>query len=265
MQPVRWIVLAVLVALSSAGHAQQYYGAGGGGTTGSVLVLNDELTIGADGGVGSTTTPAAGMKLSWQPVSGWIRDLALISQEGEIAKLRVQNEYFLLESTDGGVKDLYLSGENTVLFNQWGTKAYLSAPRSNGDRLQIGSSGFASVSGDADDNQWIQAFDSELGQTNWIGGNLRISGGRGTGTGTPGRVEFWNATALGSSGTTLQTQTERFRIDDAPQWIDSGTKPTCNAGNRGKVWYDAGGAGVADTLEVCRKSAADAYAWTALF
>jgi hypothetical protein len=264
MQPVRWIVLAVLVALSSAGHAQQYYGAGGGGTTGTSLVLNDELTLGADGSVGNTSTPAEGMKLVWQPEAGWISDLALVTEAGHIGKLRVGVDYFLIEATGGGVKDVYFQGTNSVLFNNFGTKVYLAATRSDSNRLQIGSSGFASISGDADDNQWIQGFDSETGQTNWIGGNLRISGGRGTGTGTPGRVEFWNATATGS-GTTLQTQTERFRIDDAPQWIDSGTKPTCNAGNRGKVWYDAGGAGVADTLEVCRKSAADAYAWTALF
>ena len=174
----RALILLLVVATVSL-EGQQYFGAGGGGTTGAELVLQDDLTLGASGGVGDTTTPTAGMKLSWQPVSGWIRDLALVTQEGEIAKIRVQNEYLLLEATDGGVKDVYLSGGNSVLFNQWGTKVYLSAPRSNGDRLQIGSSGFASVSGDADDNQWIQAFDSEVGQTNWIGGNLRISGGRG--------------------------------------------------------------------------------------
>lgn len=46
---------------------------------------------------------------------------------------------------------------------------------------------------------------------------------------------------------------------------DDGTKPTCSASTRGTIWYDAGGAGVADTLEVCRKDAGDAYAWVTLF
>jgi len=49
------------------------------------------------------------------------------------------------------------------------------------------------------------------------------------------------------------------------QLVDTGTKPTCDAAHRGQVWYDAGGAGVADTYEICRKDAADAYAWTALY
>ena len=38
-------------------------------------------------------------------------------------------------------------------------------------------------------------------------------------------------------------------------------KPTCNATNRGKVFFLDGAAGVADTYEICGKSAADVYAW----
>ncbi len=45
----------------------------------------------------------------------------------------------------------------------------------------------------------------------------------------------------------------------------TGTKPTCNATTQGTQWYVAGGAGVADTMEVCRKDAADAYAWVAVY
>lgn len=41
-------------------------------------------------------------------------------------------------------------------------------------------------------------------------------------------------------------------------------KPTCNSTNRGRMWRTEGGAGVADTMEYCKKDAADAYAWTAL-
>jgi len=47
--------------------------------------------------------------------------------------------------------------------------------------------------------------------------------------------------------------------------IATGTKPTCASGIRGTIYYVAGGAGVLDTLEVCRKDAADAYAWVTLF
>lgn len=42
-------------------------------------------------------------------------------------------------------------------------------------------------------------------------------------------------------------------------------EPTCDATTRGMVVYVAGGAGVADTLRVCRKDAGDVYAWTALY
>lgn len=48
------------------------------------------------------------------------------------------------------------------------------------------------------------------------------------------------------------------------QWV-TGSKPTCDATARGTVWYVAGGAGVADTFEVCRKDGSDVYAWTALY
>jgi len=49
------------------------------------------------------------------------------------------------------------------------------------------------------------------------------------------------------------------------QQYTTGTRPTCDSTNRGYTWYVAGGAGVADTFEVCRKDAGDAYAWVTLF
>jgi hypothetical protein len=45
---------------------------------------------------------------------------------------------------------------------------------------------------------------------------------------------------------------------------DAGSKPTCNSTTRGTFWFDEGGAGVADTIEVCSKDAADVYAWRSL-
>jgi len=48
------------------------------------------------------------------------------------------------------------------------------------------------------------------------------------------------------------------------QWVDQGAKPTCDATTRGLVWYDAGAGGVADTVEMCGKAAADTYSWVAL-
>lgn len=39
----------------------------------------------------------------------------------------------------------------------------------------------------------------------------------------------------------------------------------CSSGNRGSVRYVAGAPGAADVMEACTKSAADAYAWRAVF
>ena len=44
----------------------------------------------------------------------------------------------------------------------------------------------------------------------------------------------------------------------------TGTRPTCDSSSKGTIWYVAGGAGVADTIEMCGKSAADTYSWVAL-
>lgn len=40
-----------------------------------------------------------------------------------------------------------------------------------------------------------------------------------------------------------------------------GAKPTCDSTNRRRLWIVSGGVGVADTVEICTKDAADAYAW----
>jgi hypothetical protein len=45
---------------------------------------------------------------------------------------------------------------------------------------------------------------------------------------------------------------------------DGNARPAAQASNRGKIWYSRSGAGVADTVEMCLKSAADAYAWVTI-
>jgi hypothetical protein len=47
--------------------------------------------------------------------------------------------------------------------------------------------------------------------------------------------------------------------------LESGSKPTCAVAERGTFWYVAGGAGVKDTVEVCAKDAANAYAWRVIY
>lgn len=55
-----------------------------------------------------------------------------------------------------------------------------------------------------------------------------------------------------------------FGAGNGVTWT-TGTKPACAAGIRGTVYYVAGATLVLDTFEVCRKDAADAYAWVTLF
>jgi hypothetical protein len=83
-----------------------------------------------------------------------------------------------------------------------------------------------------------------------IGGNLTLKGGAGT-------SGIANGGAVILSGGDKSSTGEPGAVAIA----DGGTKPTCDAARRGSFWYDAGGAGVADTFEICSKSAADAYAW----
>lgn len=46
---------------------------------------------------------------------------------------------------------------------------------------------------------------------------------------------------------------------------DGGTQPTCDSGNRGRIWHEYGGAGVKDSVQVCAKDAADAYTWRTIY
>jgi len=110
---------------------------------------------------------------------------------------------------------------------------------------------------------WM-GVDSAEGNTDYDGGAVVIQGGRGTGAGAPGWIYLRTGTVLGS-GTTQQTGANRLIIKpQGPVVADSGTKPTCDATTRGVLWRDEGGAGVADTFEVCAKNSSDTYAWYAL-
>lgn len=48
------------------------------------------------------------------------------------------------------------------------------------------------------------------------------------------------------------------------QFLDPGSKPTCDSDARGSIWKEDNGAGVADTFEVCAKNSSDTYAWYSL-
>ena len=49
------------------------------------------------------------------------------------------------------------------------------------------------------------------------------------------------------------------------QLSPSGTQPACASANRGSFWFVQSASGSADHLQVCTKSASDAYSWTSVF
>ncbi len=97
------------------------------------------------------------------------------------------------------------------------------------------------------------------------GAKFTFGGGRGTGTGTGGPACFSTSPA-GTTGSSQNALVERVCIDSTGglRWLTT-AEPTCNSTTRGTVNYVAGGAGVLDTFKLCRKDAADAYAWVTLF
>lgn len=69
---------------------------------------------------------------------------------------------------------------------------------------------------------------------------------------------------VGIGTTTLDV--DDFLVVNGPIRIDdTGAQPTCDAGIQGMFWYEEGGAGVKDTVDVCAKDAADAYAWRSIY
>lgn len=61
------------------------------------------------------------------------------------------------------------------------------------------------------------------------------------------------------------TYAQRFGVNsDSSMTLGAGSEPTANAANRGKIIRTEGGAGVADTLRVCMKSAGDTYSWVTI-
>jgi|GEM_PF-2181352 len=61
------------------------------------------------------------------------------------------------------------------------------------------------------------------------------------------------------------TVTAKITAEGALAMLPSGTRPACSSATRGMFWFTAGGAGVADQLEVCAKGSNDLYQWNALY
>lgn len=74
-------------------------------------------------------------------------------------------------------------------------------------------------------------------------------------------LKYNSATAHTELAQSLQVGTDLL-VGTALQFTGTGaSKPTCDSTRRGKIWFAQGSAGIADTIEVCRKDEAGTYAW----
>ena len=76
--------------------------------------------------------------------------------------------------------------------------------------------------------------------------------------GQPDDAGLYAAEVVGDKGLLAGGANGQFQLSDV------GSRPTCDAAHRGSFWYEAGGVGVADTVEVCRKDSGNAYAWVSV-
>lgn len=230
------------------------------------FAFRDTLIIGLDGS-GTDSTPANGHKLISRPssIGSIATDFKILSSEGFSVGFRMNASYTLFY---GGAEDkqLYFSAPSFVLFNPFGKKAYFQSNNTDDHAFQLGINGFSEL-GAGYRTQTLQAFDGYVipALNNQPGGHLRLGGGRGTGNAEPGKLIFATSEA-GSSGQVVQTYSDKAQITDALQLIATGiSRPTCDSTQRFKLWPVAGGAGVADTFDVCTKDGSDAYAWRTLY
>ena len=128
------------------------------------------------------------------------------------------------------------------------------------DTIQIGDTGEARVFLPKGKIEWISSFgdflirDATANQTRFQIDSL----GRWVNALPTGTAPFTVASTSPVNNLTV-TRGDNFTL------IDSGTKPTCDSTQRFKFWVDAGAGGVKDTVEVCAKDAAEAYAWRVIY
>lgn len=63
----------------------------------------------------------------------------------------------------------------------------------------------------------------------------------------------------------VQVFNDRATVPENAAKVRMSAAPTCNASNRGSVWYQPGDAGIKDDVKACAKDSSDVYAWRALF
>lgn len=78
-------------------------------------------------------------------------------------------------------------------------------------------------------------------------------------------VERMRVNSNGNVGIGTGTPTQKLEVNGGIKLNTTTGKPVCAVAVRGTMWFTQGIAGVADTLEVCAKDAANVYAWRQLY
>jgi hypothetical protein len=77
-------------------------------------------------------------------------------------------------------------------------------------------------------------------------------------------TERMRISAAGNVGIGATVPTQKLQVNGGIRLSTATAKPACAFATRGTIWFTQGGTGVADTLEVCSRDAAAAYAWRSM-
>lgn len=69
----------------------------------------------------------------------------------------------------------------------------------------------------------------------------------------------------GNVGVGTASPAQKLEVNGGVRINTATAKPTCDSTTRGTFWFTQSGAGVKDSVEVCAKDAADAYAWRTIY
>ena len=136
----------------------------------------------------------------------------------------------------------------------------------------------ASVNGglpQTDDRFGYFTFGTYVGSTiRYAAGISAYADGTGDATSYPGYLAFETTTpsnaypseklritSSGNIGVGTAQPTQKLEVNGGVRLNTLAAQPTCDATQRGTMWFTQGGSGVADTLQVCAKGADDSYSW----
>ncbi len=99
-------------------------------------------------------------------------------------------------------------------------------------------------------NNSLPAYNFDVNGSASISGNLAVN-----------TNNLYVDSATGNVGIGTTNPLQKLEVDGGVRLNTATVKPTADATSVGTMWITQGGAGIADILEVCLKSATDTYSW----